>query len=629
MWWAIGCCAYGPASIPFGNSPGGFTPISQSAVTGAGTNANPFKVVTVVGVGDTGVNITETDSYVVGQESYRTDVQVSNTTESTIAATLYRGGDCFLQNFDSGYGSFGSPAGAVACVAFDPSNPTVPGTRIEQWLPITGGSHYYESTYSNVWAAMSSGNAFPDTCDCATLEDNGAGLSWTISVPAAGSVTTSHLTTFSPLGSLPLSMTKTADHPTVNPGSRDGYTITVANPNGSAVDLSTITDTLPAGFHYFAGSTTGATTANPSVAGQTLTWNGPLTVPAESDGVSGTLSLHFRATVSTTAGTYMNNAGATSDLFTIAPTGDTAPVRVRAAVSSLVTSIAGTPSSVTAGSDVQYTVTTRNSGTAPVAGVQIVDTLPSGSTLVSASASGGCSGTPVVTCSVGTIAGSGTASATLLVMTPATVPEGGVITDRATATPGSNNTATLDTPLSVPTPGSVSGFVPAGGSITTGGPNPATLTLPPAGPNTANGAPVTITQADSGNFCLGPCLGTVTDVANIDGFTNPNLPLKLMISYSYNNPFKSFIDYLLTDSYKTGDVGPSAKIQSCADDPAWNRAQRRAAAIRRLLRLGTQSGIANPSPCEDARSITIGPGHVFFLNYTILYLSGDPHFARR
>lgn len=622
---------YGPASIPSGNSPGGFTPVSQSGVTGSGTNASPFKIVTVVDVATTGLRITETDSYVIGQESYRTDVQIANPTEGSIAATLYRGGDCFLQNSDRGFGAIGNPPGAVACVAPDSENPNIPGTRIEQWLPITSGSHFYESTFSNVWNAMSSGNAFPDTCDCAVNEDNGAGLSWGVSVPSAGSVTLSHLTTFSPLGSVPLSVSKTADQATVNAGAQDGYTITVSNPNASSVALSTITDTLPVGFSYVAGSTTGATTANPSISGRALTWNGPLTVPGESDGVSGTLSLHFGVTVSTTPGTYLNNAGATSSDFTIAPTGDTAPITVQAVTTSnLVTSITGTPDTVTAGKNVQYVVTTRNDGPTTLSAVRIVDTLPLGAKLVSATPSSGvCTGTKIVRCDVGPLAPTASKTATLLVRTPVTVPEGGVITNSATARPGTNNTATHDTNVAAATPGSASGFVPAGGSISTGGPNPATLTLPPPGPGSADGAFVEMSQTNGGPFCAGPCLGTVTAINDVQGYTNPNLPLKLTISYRYTNALKALIDYLKTDSYKAGEVGPGAKIPNCADDPAWTPEQKRAARFRRLIRLGTHSGIANPSPCEDARTITLRPNGAFRLTYTILWLTGDPHFARR
>ena len=89
---------------------------------------------------------------------------------------------------------------------------------------------------------------------------------------------------------------KTADSPTSPAGTQNGYTITIKNPNANAVTVSSITDTLPAGFAYVAGSTTGATTNDPAIAGQMLTWSGSFSVPAGSS-----ISLHFVVTVSTYA----------------------------------------------------------------------------------------------------------------------------------------------------------------------------------------------------------------------------------------------------------------------------------------------------------------------------------------
>jgi hypothetical protein len=188
---------YGPAAIPAGNSPGGFIPVSQTGVTGSGTNADPYVVVTVVDVASTGLTITETDTYVVGDDSYRTDVLVSNTTGSPIDAVVYRGGDCYLHAGDTGFGSVGSPSGAVACVAPDPITAT-PTSQVLQWAPLTAGSDYFEGGYGSLWANMSSGQPLPDTCDCAVNEDNAGGLSWSVTVPADGSVTESHLTTVTP-----------------------------------------------------------------------------------------------------------------------------------------------------------------------------------------------------------------------------------------------------------------------------------------------------------------------------------------------------------------------------------------------------------------------------------------------
>jgi len=98
-----------------------------------------------------------------------------------------------------------------------------------------------------------------------------------------------------------------------------GYTITISNPNSAASTLNSITDTLPAGFTYTPGSSTGATTADPTIAASTLTWAGPIAVPP-----GGTAVLHFGVTVSSTPGTYTNQATADGGADTVVGTGPTA-----------------------------------------------------------------------------------------------------------------------------------------------------------------------------------------------------------------------------------------------------------------------------------------------------------------
>jgi uncharacterized repeat protein (TIGR01451 family) len=313
---------YGPGVIPAGGSAAPrttYTTISQTGPTGTGTSGDPFTIVTVVGLGGSGLTITQTDAYVVGQESYRTDVQISNATAAPKNVRLYAAGDCFLQNSDFGFGLVDASTGSVACTVSP-----APGSRIEQLFPLTAGSRYFETFFNTMWAQIGQQLQNPNACDCATDEDNAVSLSWDETVPANGSVTVSHITTFSPLGVQPLSTTKTADSAGVLPGGSDGYTITIHNPNASAVTVNSITDTLPAGFTYSAGTTTGATTTDPTVAGQTLTWTGPFTAPASED-----VSLHFNVTVSSTPGTYFNNAGGDAGAVAVAPTGDTAPVTVQ------------------------------------------------------------------------------------------------------------------------------------------------------------------------------------------------------------------------------------------------------------------------------------------------------------
>jgi hypothetical protein len=341
---------YGPAGVPAGNAGNpAYTPVSQSAVTGSGTGVDPYKIVTVVDLGTSGLRLTETDTYVVGSESYQTDVSIHNGGGSSADAIIYRAADCYLQDSDSGFGSVDAATGAVACVnsVSDGVGGTMPGTRIEQWYPLSPGSSYYEADYFTVWTATVSGAAFPNTCDCATDQDNGAGLSWNVTIPAGQSVTRSNLITFSPLGHQPLATTKTADSGSVGQGGSDGYTITISNPNTSSVSLDTITDTLPAGFSYTTGSSTGGTTSNPAINGQTLTWSGPINVPAASGATAGTVSLHFNVTASSTAGDYFNNAGGSATAFTVVPTGDTAKVTVTGPPETLTVSRTGAAGTVT------------------------------------------------------------------------------------------------------------------------------------------------------------------------------------------------------------------------------------------------------------------------------------------
>ena len=87
----------------------------------------------------------------------------------------------------------------------------------------------------------------------------------------------------------------------------------------------------------------------------------------------------------------------------------------------LTTTITDSPDPVTAGNDVQYTLTVTNNGIAPVANAHVVDTLPPGRR--SARRPANCSGTGPVDCSLGALAVGASAEVQLVVTSPATVPE--------------------------------------------------------------------------------------------------------------------------------------------------------------------------------------------------------------
>ena len=110
----------------------------------------------------------------------------------------------------------------------------MPGSRIEQFLPLSSGSHSFQNGYDDVWAKIGAQVAFDDTCVCDQDIDNGAGLSWNVAVGPGQTVTRSNLITFSPAGHAPLLTNKTADQGSVATGAADGYTITISNPNNTA-----------------------------------------------------------------------------------------------------------------------------------------------------------------------------------------------------------------------------------------------------------------------------------------------------------------------------------------------------------------------------------------------------------
>jgi hypothetical protein len=84
---------------------------------------------------------------------------------------------------------------------------------------------------------------------------------------------------------------------------RAGYTLTLHNPNVLPVTTSAISLTLPRGFRYVPGTTTGVTTADPARSGRTLRWNADQTVPAR-----GKLRLHVVVRATRRLGGYRGTA---------------------------------------------------------------------------------------------------------------------------------------------------------------------------------------------------------------------------------------------------------------------------------------------------------------------------------
>lgn len=362
-WVTDGTHLYGPATISSSHGVAlvsasnyvAWTPVSQSAATGSGTSADPYKIATTVSGGP--FTVVETDSYIDGQSAVQTDVKVTSSTN--VNAVVYRSGDCYLQDDDNGRGRVDNGTSPICQATTDSTSPN----RIEEWIPLTSGSHYMEDYYGNVDDLISTMAPFPDTIEAGD-DDNGAGVSWSQSLVASVAQTFSELTNFSPSGTVPLTLAKTASVNEVDAGGQFTYTITISNPNTDAKTVSSITDSLPAGFTYRDGTSSGVTTGNPTTSGQALTWSGTFSVPASTNGVPGTITLTFGVTASQDSGTYTNavDAAGPGGLTVIGISG-VAPVKVDSTTTTSSTSSTSTSSTTTSSS----TSSTTTSTTAPPA----------------------------------------------------------------------------------------------------------------------------------------------------------------------------------------------------------------------------------------------------------------------
>lgn len=205
------------------------------------------------------------------------------------------------------------------------------------------------------------------------------------------------------------------------------YTIQITNSGASSLFVSQITDTLPAGFTYVTGSTTGITTTDPAVSGQVLTWNIFASVAPSS---SSTIS--FTVTTPVTPGTYTNNFNFSGPNFTtVTGSGGVLVVRPIADLSIGKNHL----NYFTVGNTESYEIVVTNNGPHDAAAPVVTDTIPAGLTYQSASGTGWAFAysAPTLTC---TYLGPAPAGTTL---PPITVN----VLVGATAVPSVTNTASV------------------------------------------------------------------------------------------------------------------------------------------------------------------------------------------
>lgn len=349
---AVGGTLYGPESIPAGSSAEPrtrWTPTSQSQ-SGSGTASDPFKITSVVQGGP--LSLTQVDTYVNGDNSYRTTISVTNTSGAAVNSVVYHAADCYLQNSDYGFGEYNPATGAITCRAPDEQGEHSAAGRIEEFVPLTGGSNYLYDTFGGIWSAVGSQDPFPDEVrNGDTLIDNGIGLSWTLAIPAGASQSVSFLTNFSPLGEVGLPTSLSAAPSSVAVGASSTVSASVNNPNVTAQSLTSLTMTLPSQVNYVADSASGIGEPTVSADGRSLTFAGPIAVDAE-----GTLNFTIQV------------AGATIGIGTLELFGSSAGGAPVLSSSGSITVTDGEPGPVTLGTPevIQATCAAPGEPTAPV-----------------------------------------------------------------------------------------------------------------------------------------------------------------------------------------------------------------------------------------------------------------------
>ncbi len=232
-------------------------------------------------------------------------------------------------------------------------------------------------------------------------DPNSSGEDWWANPDVTGQQSVA--VTVNACGTPPPSVSKTVDSASVTADGPVQFTISVANTLDSSITLTSITDSLPAGFTYLStdGGTLTPVTSPTLGAGGNISWTfAPATIaPASSE------TLIFTATATAAAGIYANNVNAETSAGTL--TGD--PVQVNVGTPRLTITKSADSLSLSPGDTVTYTITYANDSSIDASNAVITDILPAGLTIGSVNDGGSYNaGNRTITWNVGNlVAGSG------------------------------------------------------------------------------------------------------------------------------------------------------------------------------------------------------------------------------
>ncbi|HKZ47229.1 MAG TPA: SdrD B-like domain-containing protein, partial [Thermoplasmata archaeon] len=222
-----------------------------------------------------------------------------------------------------------------------------------------------------------------------------------------------------------MSVAKSANVVTADPGDLITYTITYANSGtGEATDV-VIVDILPAAVTFVSSSP-----SPDSNVGGVLTWN----IGSVAGGASGGITVVVEVNAYTADGTLLHNVVTLDYDDANGNPQDLQQDSVDVTVTAPILSVSKTVDEATAdpGDEVTYTITYTNSGTGEATDVTIVDTLPAFTTFVSASPAPDSNVGGVLTWNIGSVTGGSGGSITVTVEVDAGTADGTVLTNGVT-----------------------------------------------------------------------------------------------------------------------------------------------------------------------------------------------------
>ncbi len=232
----------------------------------------------------------------------------------------------------------------------------------------------------------------------------------------AGVVTLNQLMFISPIGNPVLSIAKTVDDSTPQPGDIVSYTLSYANTAlGSQAFNVRVYDFLPAGAQYLSASP-----APVSESGGTLLFTAPSVGPDTTP-----LNITVRVRVLSGHASLLNQALVTADGVT--PTTGSLLITTMPATDHLRLTKEGDAAALIDG-EFEYKLNCENTGPVTYNNIEVLDVLPAGVTLVSASIPPASTMTPLVKWTVGTLAPGARWAITIVTKAPSIV---GPITNTA------------------------------------------------------------------------------------------------------------------------------------------------------------------------------------------------------